>query len=136
MKAHRKQLGYSLASAALATVLGAAALHQSLPIISRWASSPVVNNAAQHATWIHDAFARYVHDNDAVLKASTSLNASTQVSFQSLRDAGYLPASVSNLNAYGQSYVLRVRHVVRGVGASSKNVLEPLIVTAGGQSIT
>lgn len=131
-----RQAGYTLHGVLLAMIISAAAFSAAAPRLRYWMATPSITQAAEQADRFREAVDKYVRDNYAALAASAPVNgASIGVSVQQLRDAGYLAPAIGNTNAYGQTYVVRIRHVVQGTGANQRQVLEPMIFTTGGQAI-
>jgi len=61
--------------------------------------------------------------------------AASTVSLATLKHAGQLSSHIPNTNPYGQNTSLRIRYVTQGSGANQRNVLEPMLLTTGGQAI-
>jgi hypothetical protein len=131
-----KQHGYALANVLLALILTGVVTQAFAPRLREGLVAPTLAQTAAHAERIRDAVDRYVRDNAATLASNAPLNGpSIGVTLQQLRDAGYLPSSTTDVNAYGQTYAIRVRHITQGAGPNQRDILEPMIVTTGGRAI-
>lgn len=132
----KRQRGYSLPSVLLAIVVMGFITTASAPRLRHWMATPTIKQTAVHAEGVRQAVDKYVRDNYASLAASAPANgASIGVSLQQLRDSGYLPPSATDTNPYGQTYAVRIRHVLQGTGPNQRQVLEPMIFTSGGRAI-
>lgn len=138
---HRKnyrsrQGGYTLAGVLLSLLISSAVLTAAAPRLRYWIMTPTITQTADHVGRFREAVDRYVRDNYASLAASAPVNgASVGVTVQQLRDSGYLPGAASNTNPYGQTYTVRIRHVLQGSAPNQRQVLEPMIFTTGGRAI-
>lgn len=105
-------------------------------VLARYRATPRINETAAHMEKVSLAAAQYVQDNYAQLTSTLTLNgAAATIPAATLRDTGYLSQALTDVNSYSQGYSLRVRYVTQGSGANQRNVLEPLVLTVGGQPI-
>lgn len=106
------------------------------PQLSYVMATPQINSTARQMEAVRAAAQRYVEANYTSLIGSLSLNGdSLPVSLATLKSTGQLSSNIPNTNPYGQNYSLRIRYVTQGTGANQRNVLEPLLLTTGGQTI-
>lgn len=132
----RNQAGFGMGSM-LAAVAVSFLVYQGFSEAMAWyRATPRVNETAAHLEKVSLAAAQYVQDNYAPLTNALTLNGpATTVTTTDLRDTGYLSQAHSDLNPYSQGYSLRIRYVTQGTGANQRNVLEPMVLTEGGQPI-
>ncbi|AGN33497.1 type IV pilus minor subunit PilV2 (plasmid) [Pseudomonas fluorescens A506] len=84
--------------------------------------------ASEHMSIVADASTLYIKDNYATVLASASPSSPASITINMLRATGYLPASFSDKNAYGQDYSILAL-------APSPGKLQTLIVTRNGDPI-
>ncbi|WP_317633753.1 shufflon system plasmid conjugative transfer pilus tip adhesin PilV [Pseudomonas phytophila] len=84
--------------------------------------------AAQQQQQVAGAAAKYLKDNFATIYASAGTTTPAKITPQMLRNTNYLPASFSDTNAFGQTFVVLARRV-------NVNQLESIVITTGGEAI-
>ncbi|KPC42921.1 Prepilin [Pseudomonas amygdali pv. morsprunorum] len=84
--------------------------------------------AAQQQQQIAEAASKYLKDNFSTVYGSAGTTTPATITPQMLRNTNYLPASFSDTNAFGQSFVVLARRV-------NVNQLESIVITTGGQAI-
>lgn len=84
--------------------------------------------AADQQKQVADAAAKYLKDNFATVYAATGTTTPAQITPAMLRNTNYLPAGVTDTNAFGQTFVVLARRV-------GTNQLESIVLTTGGQTI-
>lgn len=131
-----RQAGFGLTEALGGMLILLLVWKGSVPLISYVMATPQINSTARQMEEVRAAAQRYVQANYATLTASLPLNgASSTVSLATLKSTGQLSSNIPNTNSYRQNYSLRIRYVTQGHGANQRHVLEPLLLTTGGQTI-
>lgn len=124
-----QQGGFTLVSLLLALIVVSLIMTAAAPMIKETFRQPLVQGAVSHLNQVRDAAQRYVKDNHAALAAAAPVNgASIEIPFSSIRNTGYLPSSVRDLNPFGHSYAVRARRV----SINGRETLEVLVVGVGG----
>lgn len=132
----RNQAGFGMGSMLAAVAILFLVYQGFSEPLARYRATPRVNETAAHLEKVSLAAAQYIQDNYAPLTSTLTLNGpATTVTTTDLRDTGYLSQAHSDLNPYSQGYSLRIRYVTQGTGANQRNVLEPMVLTEGGQPI-
>ncbi len=120
----RESRGFISAEVLVAIIVIFAGIGISLQWIQADNDRKVEQFAADHAKQIGDAVSRYIKDNySEVVTSATPLATYTTSTISE-----YLPTNFNAVNAYGQSYSIRVYQPFA-------NKLETMIVTTGGETI-
>lgn len=124
----QSQLGFSALEVMICLIIGTLATVAAIPMYQNYNEKQLRLVAAQQMEYVSDAAAKYIKDNYAsVVSVATSTSPAT-ISVTMLRNTGYLPASFSDQNTYGQTYTVRALE-------PTPNKLETLVVTQSGETI-
>lgn len=132
----QSQSGFGLTDALGGMLILLAIWKGFIPLLAYMFVTPQINQTARQMEAVRAATQRYVQANYASLASSLPLNgAASPVSTAMLKNSGQLSPHIPDTNPYGQNYSVRIRYVTQGTGANQRNVLEPMALTTGGQTI-
>ncbi|SHJ06295.1 shufflon system plasmid conjugative transfer pilus tip adhesin PilV [Halodesulfovibrio aestuarii] len=84
---------------------------------------------ASHLSTVTKAVSKYTKEHRAELLAAATDSTAKEVAFNDIRSAGFLPASFSNKNAWGQTYRIFVLE-------PDTDTLQAVVLTYGGRTYT
>lgn len=125
----RRQSGFGALEVLVCLIVGTLAMAAAVPIFQRYAENQMRRVAAQQMDQVSDAAGKYIKDNFASVASAATPTTTAVITTAMLRNTGYLPSGFSDLNAYGQSYLVLALE-------PSANTLQTLIVTQGGEAIS
>ena len=128
MRRRNQQFGFTMLEIIVAIAVMAIGFVLLNTLIANSADRDRETLAAQHMRRVVDAAERYINDNNAALIASATPTVPAVLTLNTLRTASYLPNTFSDLNAFGQSYEIRVLEPAAGQ-------LSTLILTNAGEVI-
>lgn len=129
MRGYSNQRGASLVEALIVLIISAIAFGAGAQQYSKYLDNITNKQAADHATLIAGAASKYLKDNYAAVVASAGPTTPAVISVAMLKSTNYLPAGISNKNAFGQDYSIQVIEPL-------PNQLQAMVVTTGGQTIS
>ncbi|MHC5208979.1 shufflon system plasmid conjugative transfer pilus tip adhesin PilV [Pseudomonas chlororaphis] len=129
MRGYSNQRGATLVEALIVLIISAIAFGAAEQQYSKYLDNITNKQAADHATLIAGAASKYLKDNYAAVVSSAGPTTPALISVAMLKSTNYLPAGVSDKNAFGQDYNVVVIEPV-------PNQLQALVVTTGGQTIS
>lgn len=124
----KQQRGLALMEALFVLILAAVASSVALQQYGRYLDNITNKQAAEHATIVADAAAKYLKDNYAAVVAIAGPTSPATITTAMLKTTNYLPSGFSDKNAFGQDYTVRVIE-------PQPNQLQALVVSTGGQTI-
>ena len=124
----KQQRGMALMEALFVLILAAVAGSVALQQYGRYLDNITNKQAAEHATIVADAAAKYLKDNYAAVVAIAGPTTPATITTAMLKTTNYLPSGFSDKNAFGQDYTVRVIE-------PQPNQLQALVVSTGGQTI-
>ncbi|OWJ89365.1 pilus assembly protein PilV, partial [Pseudomonas sp. A46] len=124
----KQQRGLALMEALFVLILAAVASSVALQQYGRYLDNITNKQAAEHATIVADAAAKYLKDNYAAVVAIAGPTTPATITTAMLKTTNYLPSGFSDKNAFGQDYTVRVIE-------PQPNQLQALVVSTGGQTI-
>ncbi|HEH6433343.1 TPA: shufflon system plasmid conjugative transfer pilus tip adhesin PilV [Pseudomonas aeruginosa] len=123
------QAGFAVIEMVVVLILTVSALGLGAQAIFDHADNMAAQTAADHQKIISDATAAYIKDNYAAVVAVASPTTPATITTTMLKNTGYLQASVSDLNSFGQAYsALAIE--------PTPNKLQTLLITTGGETIS
>lgn len=129
MRGYSNQRGASLVEALIVLIISAIAFGAGAQQYSKYLDNITNKQAADHATLIAGAASKYLKDNYAAVVASAGPTTPAVISVAMLKSTNYLPAGISDKNAFGQDYSIQVIEPL-------PNQLQAMVVTTGGQAIS
>lgn len=129
MRGYSNQRGASLVEALIFLIISAIAFGAGAQQYSKYLDNITNKQAADHATLIAGAASKYLKDNYAAVVASAGPTTPAVISVAMLKSTNYLPAGISDKNAFGQDYNIQVIEPL-------PNQLQAMVVTTGGQAIS
>ena len=124
----QSQLGFSALEVMICLIIGTLATVAAIPIYQNYNEKQLRLVSAQQMEYVSDAAAKYIKDNYASVVSIATPTSPATITIAMLRNTGYLPASFSDLNAYGQTYTIRALE-------PTPDKLETLVVTQSGEAI-
>lgn len=123
-----KQRGFTAIELIVVLIVSVAAIGLGGQYLSNYADAQVDQAAADHMKTISDAAVKYIKDNYAAVTANATPTTPAVITVTMLKSTSYLTSSVTDQNAYGQTYqVLALQPVA--------NKLQTLVITTGGETI-
>lgn len=129
MRGYSNQRGAGLVEALIVLIISAIAFGAGAQQYSKYLDNITNKQAADHATLIAGAASKYLKDNYAAVVASAGPTTPAVISVAMLKSTNYLPAGISDKNAFGQNYSIQVIEPL-------PNQLQAMVVTTGGQAIS
>lgn len=122
------QSGFAAIEMIVVLILVVAALGIGSQAMFDHADNMAGQSAADHQKIISDAASAYIKDNYAAVLNVATPTAPANITVGMLKNTGYLPPSVTDINNFGQSYsVLAIK--------PTANKLQTLVITTGGETI-
>ncbi|NWC89939.1 shufflon system plasmid conjugative transfer pilus tip adhesin PilV [Pseudomonas reactans] len=129
MRGYRNQRGVGLVEAMIVLIIAAIAFGSAAQQYSKYLDNITNKQAADHATLIAAAASKYLKDNYAAVLALAGPTTPAVITVAMLKTTNYLPAGISDKNAFGQTYNIQVVEPI-------PNQLQAMVVTSGGQTIS
>lgn len=132
---HKKQVrcakegGYMLVEVLLAIVVGTMLMGGLMKMSKDANERTLAKNAADHMAVVASAASKYITANSATLQATATSSVAATITLAQLIAGGYLPATFSNSNPYGQTYTVYVLEPTAGT-------LRGVVLTSGGRTVT
>lgn len=122
------QRGFTVIELIVVLIVSVAAIGLGGQYLSSYADAQVNQAAADHMKTVSDAAVKYIKDNYSAITATATATTPAVITVPMLKNASYLTSSVTDQNAYEQTYqVLALQ--------PAANKLQTLIVTTGGETI-
>ncbi|QHD04545.1 shufflon system plasmid conjugative transfer pilus tip adhesin PilV [Pseudomonas sp. R76] len=122
------QSGFATIEMIVVLILVVAALGIGSQAMFDHADNMAGQSAADHQKIISDAASAYIKDNYAAVLNVATPTEPANITVGMLKNTGYLPPSVTDINNFGQSYsVLAIK--------PTANKLQTLVITTGGETI-
>jgi type II secretory pathway pseudopilin PulG len=126
--AMKKQKGFGLLEA-LAALTVSSIMFAGLARMSGDAQKQLrETSTAQHFKQVSDAATKYIQDNSAIIQATATATTPAVVTTAMLKTTGYLPASFTGSNPYGQSLQVEILQPTTGN-------LQATVLSLGGSTI-
>lgn len=123
-----KQGGFTLVETLVVLGLALVMMAAGTQYVVRHTENIANDAASDHLKSVSAAASKYVQDNEDAIRAALSSAPTASVSIPMLKAQGYLPASMSETNNFGQQYTIRFV-------MSPNDTIEGLVVTQGGERI-